>query len=42
MLKQIVIKVMKKNHQKHSRTPPDVDMFLMVEIKYFKTVYVDM
>jgi hypothetical protein len=35
-------KKMTNNHQKHSRTPPYLDMFLMVKIKDFKIVDVKM
>jgi hypothetical protein len=38
MLRQKVIKNMTNNHQKHSWTPLDTDMFPMVEIRDFKIV----
>jgi hypothetical protein len=38
MLKQIVTKNMTNGHWKHSWAPPNLDMYLMVEIIEFKTV----
>ncbi len=42
MFKQTSDKKYDKQPLKHSKAPPNLDMFMMVEIKDFKIIYVKM